>query len=361
MRADAIELGVACFLAHPGASDDAVVNHLLTAGVAPWLAERLVTWLPVAFGRALYPQVHWPPEYVTLPRGDRHRLDDDAVYRAAALRAKRMSRDEAYAIAARSGGVRAVNAHLTKSPPAEHEALLARLVLNPPALGAPLPPVEPGDGGVPEPRVALSALLAAHGVAASPTPDGALRVGERTFEARVFPSWTHGEVSGQVDFVASGPGIASGRVCESLATSGARWADVVDDAVALFEEGVAPPLLAALCGAGGASRAAPFTHPTAGSFALHCGNVQALYGPAEPEAMEELLDQLCARLPGEAITREAHALRAFVFVHEGRLEVAEVLLDNEPWAAGEALARANPWPPHGFTWALRVFAMLSPA
>lgn len=171
----------------------------------------------------------WPPEYVTLPRGDRHRLDDDGVYRAAAL-----------------------------------------------------------------------------------------RVGERTFEARVFPSWTHGEVSGQVDFVASGPGIASGRVCESLATSGARWADVVEDAVGLFEEGVAPPLLAALCGAGGASRATPFTHPTAGSFALHCGPVQALYGPAEPEAMEELLDQLCARLPAEAITREAHALRAFVFVHEGR-------------------------------------------
>ena len=59
-------------------------------------------------------------------------------------------------------------------------------------------------------------------------------MGGRTFEARVFPSWTHGEVSGQVDFVASGPGIASGRVCEFVFDSDGHRA-------AIYSALVAPP------------------------------------------------------------------------------------------------------------------------
>jgi len=53
MWTDAIELGVIAFLAHSEAGDGAVQDWLEALGVQPWLTARLVTWLPVAFGRRL--------------------------------------------------------------------------------------------------------------------------------------------------------------------------------------------------------------------------------------------------------------------------------------------------------------------
>ncbi len=63
MWADAVELGVACFVGMRGADDQALVARLESLGVAEWLARRLVVWLPVAYGRALLGRVPFDDTY----------------------------------------------------------------------------------------------------------------------------------------------------------------------------------------------------------------------------------------------------------------------------------------------------------
>lgn len=65
---DAVEVGVAAFCAGeapPG--DDEVWERLTGAGVEPWLAERLLVFLPMAFTRRLLPDVRYPDTVAARP------------------------------------------------------------------------------------------------------------------------------------------------------------------------------------------------------------------------------------------------------------------------------------------------------
>ncbi len=66
--ADGVEVGVAAFCA--GAefpSDGEVWERLTGAGVEPWLAERLLVFLPMAFTRRLLPDVRYPDTVAARP------------------------------------------------------------------------------------------------------------------------------------------------------------------------------------------------------------------------------------------------------------------------------------------------------
>jgi hypothetical protein len=104
----AVEVAIATFLALPEATDDELVATLGRTGVEPWLATRLVPFLPLAFGRRLLPGARLSEEFNHA--GTRRRLDEDAVYGAAEARALTAVRHELATIGLRSAEVQAVNA-----------------------------------------------------------------------------------------------------------------------------------------------------------------------------------------------------------------------------------------------------------
>lgn len=64
----AVEVGVAAFCAGPEApSDEDVRKRLTGTGVEPWLAERLLVFLPMAFTRRLLPDVRYPDTVAARP------------------------------------------------------------------------------------------------------------------------------------------------------------------------------------------------------------------------------------------------------------------------------------------------------
>jgi Family of unknown function (DUF6348) len=75
-----------------------------------------------------------------------------------------------------------------------------------------------------------------------------------------------------------------------------------------------------------------------------------------------VLDALITALRGVPLARAVHSLRVFTIHHERELRTVEVLLDNQPWPAGQSLVAstiATPDTPHGL--GIRLFALLSPA
>jgi hypothetical protein len=100
MHDAAIEVAVATFLARSHLEDDGLTGLLEEQGVEPWLAARLTTFLPVAFGRKLLRGVTLSPDL--MEEGVTRPLEDDPVYLAALARAEEMTRDEAKAIGLRS-------------------------------------------------------------------------------------------------------------------------------------------------------------------------------------------------------------------------------------------------------------------
>src|SRR5690606_263551 len=104
----AVEIGVAAFLAYEDRDDDEIATILENGGTAPWLARRLVTFLPVAFGRILLRGATLSNELVT---GDRtSALTDDPVYLACTKRAARADREELRGIGLRSAETNALQA-----------------------------------------------------------------------------------------------------------------------------------------------------------------------------------------------------------------------------------------------------------
>jgi hypothetical protein len=65
----AVEVGIAAFCAgEEPPSDEEVWGRLTGAGVEPWLAERLLIFLPMAYTRRLLPDVQYPDGLV-VPAG----------------------------------------------------------------------------------------------------------------------------------------------------------------------------------------------------------------------------------------------------------------------------------------------------
>ncbi|WUI02408.1 DUF6348 family protein [Spirillospora sp. NBC_00431] len=343
----AVEVGVAAFRegAEPP-SDTQVWERLTGAGVEPWLAGRLLIFLPMAYTRRLLPDVSFQDEVIA--PGGRVRLPDEPVFTAALARAQRAGRDEIQRVALRSAEFNAVNNALNAG------SNLPDLVLDATALAEDLEPVRPGDGGVPSPQAVFEALLDGHGVRL----DGEAKAATMLF---VHPA-PAGRVMAQVDFAVSHPALAMPWLVESLAGHGATWREAIGRTVTKFERGSLHPIVDGLLRPGAASDQVErerYEHP-GGTFDLVLGAQLSLFADRPVPSAAPLLDRLLDALRAEPLTRQVHGLRLFICHQDGRLQTNEVLLDGAPWPAGQAVTEKTPAPlPDGLV-AVRLFALLTP-
>lgn len=348
----AVSAGIAAFLTDSGREDEDLIAVLRAQGVADWLAARLVAYLPIAFGRFILKDCTLDPNIVD---GDVVRpLDADPVYRAASARAQAPSREELERIGLRSAEVNAANNALNGGSKLEHLAFTAT------RLTQPLPPAEPGDGGVPSPGERFAQLLAGHGLTTGQDERGRY-AGELRFGASLI---THPapRVLGQLDFAVRHPALATDWLVESFAAYGDTWQAAVDRGTAMFAQGSLHVLLAALVDRAGHADQVDwerYEHPS-GPFDLCVGPQVNLFAQNIPSA-GGTLDAVLGGLRGLPLSRQAHGLRVFLCYQHGRLTTNEVLLDNEPCPAGMAAVPEQrddlPQPMAAF----RIFAMLVPA
>lgn len=343
----AVEAGIAAFCA--GAeppSDDEVWARLTGSGVEPWLAERLLAFLPMAYARRMLSDVSFPDALV-MPSG-RLSLSAEPVFAAALSRAERADRGEFERIALRSSEVNAVNNALNAG------SKLSDLMLAETRLAIDLHPVQPGDGGVPSPRAVFLGLLQGHGVVLG---------GETRADAKLFvhPS-RPGSVMVQVDFAVSHPALAAPWLVESLAGYGTTWRDAISTAVHKFESGSLHPIIEGLLRPGAAPdqvQRERYAHPS-GAFDLVLGPQINLFADRPVPPAGRLLDQLLEALQAEPLNRKVHGLRIFTAYRDGRLQTNEVLLNGEPWPRGEAVVATASAPLPGGSVAIRLFALFVP-
>ncbi|RFS82658.1 hypothetical protein D0T12_24705 [Actinomadura spongiicola] len=343
----AVEAGVAAFCAGaepPG--DQEVWRRLTGAGVEPWLADRLLVFLPMAYTRRLLPNVAFHDVLVT-PSG-RVDLRDEPVFLAALARAQQADRGEIERIALRSSEFNAINNALNAGEKLEE------LVPGETSAATDLRPVEPGDGGVPSPRAIFNAMLDGHDVRLD---DGA-RAETKLF---VHPA-PDGMVMVQIDFAVAHPALAAPWLVESLAGFGATWREAIGMAVRKFEGGSLHPIIDGLLRPGAAPdqvERSRHEHP-GGMFELVLGHQVNTFTDQTVPSIEPLLDRLLDTLRAEPLTRKVHALRVFTAYQDGRLQTNEVLLDSRPWPAGETVVAGSPAPlPTGMV-GTRVFGLLVP-
>ncbi|MBB2913123.1 hypothetical protein FHS43_004421 [Streptosporangium becharense] len=348
MRFDAaVEVGIAAFCAGeepPG--DEEVWERLTGAGVEPWLAERLLLFLPMAYTRRLLPDVSYPDGLVT--PGGRVSLSAEPVFVAASGRAQRADRGEVERIAVRSSEFRAINHALHTG------SELSDLMLGEPMLVEDLEPVEQGDGGVPSPRAVFEAFLREHGVSL----DGETKIGAQLF---VHPA-PAGVVLVQVDFTVSHPALARPWLVESFVGDGTTWRDAIGEAVGKFRLGALHPIVDGLLRPGAAPDQVErerYDHP-GGAFELVLGPQINLFTDRSVPYAGPLLDRLLEALRAEPLTRKVHGLRVFIAYHDGRLQINEVLLDNEQWPGGEAVVADSRAPLPDGRVAVRIFGLLVP-
>ncbi|MCA9604256.1 MAG: hypothetical protein KC619_01590 [Myxococcales bacterium] len=348
MWKDAVELGIACFVGMRGATDEVLRERLASLGVEPWLAERLVTWLPVAYGRVLLKDVPFGDHYSA---GDAQlRLSDDPVYVAARERAGRGTRDEMEAIALRSADVDAVNAYLRRCDEEGRTADLTSIRVHT-ALVDRLPELGTGDGGVAEPRDALRGFVEGHGFATLPDGMG--------IDAFVYPRVSADRFSLQVDYAVFDPRLAVSPLLESFGGVGATYRDAIGDTVKKLERGSVHVIIAGLLDQTSCEEQVEWEtwpHP-GGPIRVCLGGQLRLYGDGAPP-MGPLLDRLRDALAGVALSPTIHALRVFTMRMGDRVYADEVLLDGQPWAEGLALVGAYAWPHVEHVWGTRLFALL---
>lgn len=343
----AVKVGIAAFCAgQEPPSDEEAWGWLTGAGVEPWLAERLLIFLPMAFTRRLLPVVSYPDGLVG-PSG-RVSVTAEPVFVAALARAQLAGRAEIERIAPRSSEFNAINAALNAG------SELSSLRLSETALVQDLEPVEPGDGGVPSPRAVFEGLLRGHGMAL----DSETRIDAEVF---VHPA-PAGAVMVQVDFSVAHPALAGSRLVESFAGHGATWREAIGRAVGMFERGALHPILGALLRPGAVGDQVErehYEHPS-GAFDLVLGAQLNLFTDRPVPSAGPLLDRLLQALRAVHLSGKVHGLRLFVAYRDGRLQTNEVLLDSEQWPAGEAVVADSKAPlPDGLV-AVRIFGLLVP-
>jgi hypothetical protein len=324
-----------------------VWERLTASGVEPWLAERLLIFLPMAYTRRLLPDVVYPDALVA--PGGRVSLHTEPLFTAALARAQLAGRGEIERIATRSSEFNAINNALNAG------SRLSDLRLGETALVEDLEPVGPGDGGVPSPRAVFEGLLRGHGVVLD---------AETTIDAELFARPAQaGAVRVQVDFSVTHPMLAGSRLVESFAGYGATWREAIGQTVTKFEGGSLHPIVEALLRPGAAAEQVErerYEHPD-GAFDLVLGAQLNLFADRPVPPAGPLLDLLLNALSAQHLSHEVHALRLFMAFREGRLQNNEVLLDSEPWPAGEAAVASSHAPlPDGMV-AVRIFGLLVPA
>jgi hypothetical protein len=343
----AVEVGIAAFCAgEEPPSDEEVWARLTGAGVEPWLAERLLIFLPMAYTRRLLPDVQYPDGLVT--PGGRVTLSAEPVFVAALGRAQQAGRGEVGRIAVRSSEFNAINNALNAG------SELSDLMLSETALAKDLEPVEQGDGGVPSPRAVFEDFLRGHGVPL----DGEMKVDAKLF---VHPA-PAGVAMAQVDFAVSHPALAKPWLVESFAGHGTTWRDAIGGAVSKFRLGALHPIVDGLLRPGAAPDQVErerYEHPT-GAFELVLGAQINLFADRPVPSSGPLLDRLLEALRAEPLTRKVHGLRLFIAYHDGQLQTNEVLLDSEQWPGGEAVVADSQTPLPDGRVAVRIFGLLVP-
>jgi hypothetical protein len=351
----AVEVAVVTFLAHRQAGDDVIFNHLRRAGVEDWLAERLIAFLPVAFGRTLLRGVALSNSLSE--NGADRPLDTEPVFLAAQARAQRATREEVESIGLRSSEVNAVNSLLQK----DKRSRLEHLVLSPVTLVSPLTPSLAGHGGIPSPRQAFAECLTGHGYEVDARADG-LYCGPLHFDARVIPHTPRDLLTVQVDFAVQHPMLVMPWLIESFAGMGRTWREAIGQAIDKFQQASLHVLIAALLDRRACADQVswePLVHP-AGAFDL-CIGPQLLSSTPGPIALGPLLDSLKRALAGAPLARSVHAVRIYVARDGDKTYANEVLLDNAPWEAGVVLVASYPWPRLDRFWATRLFLLMVPA
>jgi hypothetical protein len=342
----AVEVGIAAFLAQREGPDEDVQAFLEKTGVEPWLAQRLVVYLPIAFGRRLLPGATLSD--LIDEGGTTRRLDQDPVYVAAQERVERAIREEVSAISVRSSEVSAANSALRAGSKIEDMAF------SPVALLRPLAPAGDGHGGVPSPRDAFVELLAGHGY---PVEE------PLSVDARVFPRVQERSVGVQVDFAIAHPSLAVPILLESFAGWGDSWRGAIGQAVEKFEYSSLHPLIAGLLDRAACADQVQWErleHP-GGPFGVVFSGQLVLYAREPVPNLGPLVDSIKKALGAERLSRAVHAVRVYVCWKKSEMVACEVLLDNEEWQEGEELAAAYAWPRTDGVWGSRLFLVLVPA
>jgi hypothetical protein len=341
----AVAAGIAAFTAGgEGPSDEEVLDRLRRLGVAPWLAMRLLVFLPLAFGRVLAPQASYADTYTDTDGaggGQQRPLAEEPVFAAAVERARYGSRVELERIGYRSAEIDAINQAL------HNGSQLADLVLSPVVVPR-LEPAAAGDGGVPSALLGFRGLLAGHGATDADT------------EVWIFPQPRMDVAFAQFDFRLRHPALAGGIVVESVAGIGADWRAAVTRALTTFSSSL-HPLVAALFNrsvAAGQVEWDRLEHP-GGAFELCLGPQFNAYG-AHDVSFRPALGPVLARLQEVSLSREVHTLRLFRMVRDGEQLANEVLLDSQAWPAGAAAVAGAPLDSAPGVVAMRLFAVLIP-
>ncbi len=337
-----VELGVATFRGLSEAEDEVLVARLEALGIPSWLATRLVTFLPIAFGAQLLTGKLPEPMEVSVA-GQPRRLADDAVYVACRARARVMSRDEAQLIATRSAVVKVVDQVLTQTGkwPTDGDFVLSVGAL----------PEPDGSTQLPGAGEAFRAFLEAHGLGAASARSG----------ARVFPVVSADRFRVQVDFTFADERLPKGLLIESFAGLGATWAVAIDEAIHKFERGVFHPIAAALVDrhAGGDQVNWETWADAEGPREVCLGLLLLLYNPVRVD-VSPVLDGLRSCLHALPRDERAHTFRLFTARDGARVIANEVLLDGETWPEGLAVLERHPWPEASPVWGARLFGVVLP-
>ncbi|WP_280395114.1 DUF6348 family protein [Nocardia brasiliensis] len=346
LRLDAaVEVGIAAFSAGTEPpSDDEAWDRLTGAGVEPWLAERLLIFLPMAYVRWWLSDVAYQDTMLT-PSGQVD-LSAEPVFVAALDRASRAGRSEVERIALRGSEFDAINQLL------DGGSKLSDLVLTETRLVDNLSPVQPGDGGVPSPLTLFEGLLREHGVPLD---------GETEVDARLSVHSASTGVIGRVEFAVSHPALAKPWLVESTTGFGATWRAAIGGAVHKFALGALHPIVDGLFPREAADQVTRqrYEHPS-GVFEFVHGPQSSMVADQPVPEIWSLLDRLLETLRVETLSRKVHWLRLFAAYDNGRLHGHDVLLDSEPWPGGAAVvADTRPLPSDGMI-SVHVFGMLVP-
>ena len=333
----------------PEASDAQLVERLTALGMETWLAEHLVQWLPVAYAERVFQDVRLIRAYGVVG-GTGGSLDDEPIFLAASERARRAGREECLAIAPRSSIHNAINnaANAARAKGVPFDVRGDATV----SLLSALPPIEPGDGGVPRANEHVQALIGAHGFAS--LPEG------MCIETHVYPTITAHDFYVCVELVVHDPRIAQGHIVETVLGEGPTLRAAVGLGVEKLSRNVLHALFASLIDNSACADHIDWTEwrHRDGRLRVCIGQELLLHNPEQVPDAKSLLHALEVALEHEPLTKGFHALRVFTLHEASKVRATEVLLDGENWPRGLSILKAHRWPKVDVKWGLRSFAVM---
>jgi len=334
----------------PEASDAQITERLTALGMAPWLAEHLVQWLPHAAALHLYPTLRFDTSYKV---GDTNAsLADAAVFVAANQGLWARPKATLEALVRRSNIMRGIERMLCEAdasgrPYNAEDPLILSLSLTVPRV-----PVEPGDGGVPRVNETFQRHIAGHGF--KTLPDG------MSMEAFVYPEVTASTFRLFIDLTVRHPRMANGGVVETVLGMGHTIRDAVNQALSKLELNVMHVFFAALIdnsSCGDQVFWEEWKHQLGRLRVCHGGELH-FFNPASIPSFTPLLAELKEALADEPLANGFHALRIFTSHQAEKTLGEEVLLDDELWPRGMEILQAHAWPHIEVPWGVRFFALM---